>query len=250
MILLVLNPVHADSSFTAYPLQNPVNLDGRYTNANEWSDAGELALGIALITDGAYFSAKYDVNYLYTMWDFVECTTSFNGNDTYGANQVYIYLDPTNKGGGTVDEGMWSILVYTSAGASAWARHGTSTGDWTDWNTHPLGIDARFQYTSSPHSPLTHLVVEIRFALSFAELRSGVQSGSIGASIGFYDGRTDRDGGYPSRWYYKDPSSWGTLEISQVPIPEFSAIAVPFAASLLLIFSVAKLRHHRNTVGP
>ena len=248
LFLLTIQLCGADSSPTAYPLQYPVNLDGRYTNQNEWSDVVEMPLDVGISGTGAYFSAKYDSSYLYTMWDFIECRTPFSGNDTASENDVYMYLNPTNKPSETVDPSMWRILVASGYGVGAYFSRGTSDGDWTSWSrerTSEINVDSRYQYTSSPHSPLTHWIVEIRFALSGA-LKKVVAEGRMGVTINFYDGFNDVRGGYPHSWRYKDPSTWASLEFSQEVVPEFPAVALPLVTSILLIFSLAKPRGRKT----
>lgn len=240
-LLMIMPFLHAQSDFVAPPLQNAVTLDGRYSSPTEWSDASELKIETGALGVGAYFSAKYDSNYLYTMWDFVEATKSFSGNTTVPyPNQMYAYVNPTGEDTTTVDKTMYRIFMFNGR-LSATLSQGTPTGDWTEDTAAPGDIQSRQQFTSSPHSSMTHMVVELRIALTFGGIKSHM-NGGIGLAIGFYDGSKDISYDYPGDWHSKNPSTWGTLEFSTEPIPEFPTALLPVLAVLVLIFVITKKR--------
>lgn len=228
----------------AYPLQVAVNFDGRVTSATEWTDVDELELGIGTMEGAAYFGAKYDANYLYMLYDFVECTTLFKGNTTVNPNQVFIYMNPSNKATSTLDNSMYRIFVFAYSQTPRISR-GTASGEWTDTTASTSSdVSARAQLSKSPHSGQNHLVVEMRIALTFGDIKSNM-AGGIGAAIGFFDGKTGAYAGYPSRWRALDPSSWTTMEFSVVAVPEFSSLMVLLPVLALPLLLVRRQR--RNT---
>lgn len=253
LFVLSMHPVSAQQTVPqSYPLTNSVTLDGRYTTPNEWNDTSELQLDVGATTGAAYFSSKYDSNYLYTIWDFVECRTYFAGNKTNSPNQVVMNLDPSDRG--VLDDSLYAIAVVavgsssvgTPFAGSVSVSRGTSNG-WTKWGPQPSTnpISTEIQYTSSPHSSASHLVVEVRIDLTFADLKSHLSSSRIGYSMVMHDFWTNAHPAYPSHYDINTPSSWGWLDFMQVPIPEFDVIAVPLIMSLLVAALVTRRRHKR-----
>jgi hypothetical protein len=235
LVLLLLIPTNVFAAgVVAYPLQSQVTLDARYTTTAEWNDAKEYSIEAA---SGPllYYSMKYDTGYLYFMWDFVECTKPFSGNSTGYSNQVYIVLNPENKG--TLDPTMYA--VWSSGTYVSYAR-GTSSAEWTAEEPAPVDIQSRTQYTSSPHSISPHMIVEMRVALTFADLKSHL-NGAIGFALGALDGFHGRAAEYPRGWRNTNPSTWGTLEFSQTPIPEFPSLVLALLVPFMIVIVAGKL---------
>jgi hypothetical protein len=227
-LILPLPSIRAElTNPVAYPLLSKVTIDGKYTSPNEWNDTTPMRLegGIGWV---AYFSAKYDSSYLYTLWDFPECRTSFSGNDTSAANQVWFYSDPMNKRSTTVDNTMYRIAAWDDGPpvARVWGSQGLTGGGWADWASINGPFVAALQYTSSPYSQIPHMVLELRIGLTFADLKSHSNS-SIGMTLGFVDERSGFEVRYPSDYDYKNPSTWGTLSFSHTTVPEFPFPIVP-----------------------
>jgi hypothetical protein len=242
VLILVLPNVYAVSIHpVAYPLITAVTLDGKYTSASEWNDTVELPVESGIETL-AYFRAKYDSNYLYTLWDFVECRKAFNGNRTSYENQIVIYFDPLSLRSKTPDPSMYRLVVPCDIYQSeAWASHGSASGGWTNFALTSIpGLSRKVQYTSSPHSAMIHMIMELNIPLTFADLKSHMQ-GTIGFALDFYDGRTGYEAWYPSEWNYQDPSTMGTLQYSQVAVPEFSPILV-MSISLVTLYILTMFR--------
>jgi len=151
LILASNEPAAAQDYIRAFPLAVPVTLDGKYTSPAKWSDTSELQpeteIGVV-----AFFSAKYDPDYLYAMWDFAECTR----------------LQKTSF---TVDESMYRVAaLFAYTGGEIYTARGTATGEWTTWNPQiGAAISTRVQRTSSPHKAMNHCVMEVRVALTFAD---------------------------------------------------------------------------------
>ena len=241
-ILMIMPSLHAQADFVVPPLQNAVTLDGRFSNPSEWSDSLELSLESGVSGVVAYLNMKYDSNYLYLMWDFVECTKSFEGNSTVNySNQVYFDMNPTNKATETLDSSMYSIVAFDAYQGAYYQRGTTAGGDWTDNALAGADVQVRSQFTISPRRSSSHLIVEMRMALTLGNVKSNMDH-DIGFAIGFYDAYHDVGASSPRGWRDKDPSTWGTLQFSTEPIPEFPAALLPVLAVLVLIFVITKKR--------
>jgi hypothetical protein len=235
----------------AYPLAAPVVLDGQYTSASEWSDTSELPIELGVRGTVAYFSVKYDANNMYSIWDFVECQKMFDGNQSNGnyPNQVLMYLGPLSKQTSTsVDPSFYRIDVFTGTlTGKVEVSKGTSSGGWTDWDSSNVGISQRIRYVSSAHAAVSHMILELKVPLTYANLKAQIP-GKIVAAIDFSDYWTEVFADYPFRWHYKDPSSWGVLDFVSAPIPEFPMTSVPLILSVLSVFVLLRLR--RRPVPP
>jgi len=229
---------------TAYPTITNVTIDGRITNRSEWRDTTEFAVEEGNKTI-AYFRAKYDTDYLYTLFDFLECSQPFKGNSTYWGNQVYLYFDPLSVRSSSPDPSMYGISVYCDS-STIFVCEGDASGGWTPfYQTNVTGMFRKVRYAPSPHSEARHMIMELRIPLLFASLKSHMQ-GTIGFAFGLYDGRTDTEVWYPSEWQWKEgrvPSTMGTLEYSQIPIPEFSpTLVMSISMVVLCVFVIARKR--------
>ncbi|MGA2785801.1 MAG: hypothetical protein ABSF09_14005 [Candidatus Bathyarchaeia archaeon] len=228
----------------AYPLLNQVTVDGKYTSPREWNDTIVFE-AVAGLGETVYFSAKYDSTYLYTIWDFPECKTSFTGSDTKGANQVLLYLNPLNKRSATVDNTMYRIAAweYGAPVARVSGSQGLTGGGWAEWAHIDGHFLAALQYTSSPHSQTPHFVLELRIALTFANLKSATTNSSIGIALGWVDNFGNGfEVDYPSDYNYKDPSTWGTMSFSHMAVPEFPlSPTVPFLVTIFVTILACKI---------
>jgi hypothetical protein len=245
-LIVAVSPTSGQlNSPVAYPLQNKVTIDGKYTNPTEWNDTIPLKLVGGLGQEG-YFMAKYDSNYLYTMWDFPECKTSFTGSETKDANEVIFYINALNKYTTIVDDTMYRIDAWDDSPphARVSGSQGLAAGGWASW-AHLDGtgyFTTNIQYTSSPYSQTPHMILELRIALTFAGLKSATTSNSIGVGIEFGDNSNDFFLDYPSNWNYKDPSTWGTLTFSHTTVPEFPlGSTVPILTSILLTILASRM---------
>jgi len=227
-----------------YPLLNQVTVDGKYTSPREWNDTIVFE-AVAGLGETVYFSAKYDSTYLYTIWDFPECKTSFTGSDTKGANQVLLYLNPLNKRSATVDNTMYRIAAweYGAPVARVSGSQGLTGGGWAEWAHIDGHFLAALQYTSSPHSQTPHFVLELRIALTFANLKSATTNSSIGIALGWVDNFGNGfEVDYPSDYNYKDPSTWGTMSFSHMAVPEFPlSPTVPFLVTIFVTILACKI---------
>ncbi len=245
--LLMMSHAFAAPALIAYPLLNQVMLDGAYSSATEWSDADELALSSGISGVVAYFSAKYDSDFLYTMWDFIECQTPFTANAAImQSTRIVLLLNPSNVASNKLDTTMYDVIYAPSHGQTAYVARGLDTGQWTVPQVSGVDITVRGQYTTSPHFASNHLVVELSIATTFGNIKSYMGSG-VGAAIMFNDERTGIVALYASPSFKMiDPSSWGRLNFSQVPIPEFQPPFVYAIVPLALVFVAVLKRQARN----
>jgi len=221
------SPVEARETITCGKLDNPVTIDGRWTNEHEWVDAFELSIGFAQGSGEAYFKAKHDNNYLYALIDFVSDVESQEAD--VGA----VAIDSKNNGGSTpqTDDfvllGRWNSPTEF-ANVIAWGT-GTAWGEF-------MGLTGGFKVACSKnaandaYSSSSHLIYE--FQIPMSELNP--------TGIGIYVAAFDREvnkGAWP--WApMENPSQYGYMKFTSQVIPEFSTTT---SMVLLLLLGVTSL---------
>jgi len=223
-------PVEARETITCGKLDNPVTIDGKWTNEHEWVDAFELSIGFAVGSGEAYFKAKHDDDSLYALIDFVSDVESQE------ADSGFIAIDSENNGGSApqIDDfallGRWNSPTQYSA-VIAWGT-GTAWGDWT-------GLTGAFKVACSknadkdPYSTSPHLVYEFQIPMN------KLNPTGIGIFIAAFDREVNK-GAWP--WApMENPSQYNYMEFTTQVIPEFST-ATSIVLFLLLGIATFVLR--------
>lgn len=215
--------VAARQSLVCPKLDNPVTVDGKWTSAQEWTDASEFPLTFARGSGEAYFSMKHDSNNFYVLVDFVSRANTEVGD------AALVVLDTQNSGGKQVNNDDLAILirwntVTESMGAMQW-------GGWTgqNWQPLPSGFEAKSSTESQndPHSTAPHEIFEFRIP------KTTFKASTSGLMVAVSAGAEQQDfAAYP----YADisiPDNWAQLEFSDMTLAELTATTTSASTSSL-----------------
>jgi hypothetical protein len=227
----LVHPVQARESISCGALANPVTIDGKWTNADEWKDTFEVTLPFVKGSGEAYFRAKHDQNYLYALVDFVSDATS-QAND-WGA----LAIDPSNKAQSTPRTDDFLLIGRWNSPSDFLIGMAWGTG--TAWGAPSFGLTGGFKVASStnvgndPYSASSHVIYE--FQVPMSKLST--------AGIGIAAVASDRDvnmGGWPMG-PLEEPSNYAYVTFSSQVLPEFPMVTV--ALPLLFIAAVFVMRY-------
>ncbi len=227
------SPVEARETITCGKLDNPVTIDGKWTNEQEWVDAFEISIGFFQGSGEAYFKAKHDDNYLYALVDFVSDVESQE------FDMGFVAVDSKNNGGSTpqTDDFMLAGRWNSPTNFNSIIAWGTGTA----WGS-PSGLTGGLKVACSkdaandPYSSSSHLMYE--FQIPMSELNP--------TAIGIFAAAVDREvnkGIWPMT-PAENPSQYGYMEFTAQVIPEFFAPA-PIVLPLLLGVISLVLRYRR-----
>jgi hypothetical protein len=217
-LILSLTVVHAQAgqggAMTSATLQNPVAVDGRWTNSKEWTDALRIDCG------WGWVALKDDSNSLYVLVDFVNDKSPENGD------WAFVSWDQKNDGGTKPQNDDYRLVVeYTSTTTfQSLILEGTGV-DWGNQKAaSSVGISANSTndgtndpYSSSPHVIYEFQVPRVLLDNSTTIKTIGFVAGAHAFGIGFI--MTQKTASY------LQPSTWNTLTFS-IPVPEFSPAVV------------------------
>ena len=210
------------NSATCYMLKTPITLDGKWTSADEWSDAVSLPMRFnpnfkvwGLTENGtAYCMVKHDKENLYVLIDAVSSTsargTRSGGWDFYGVN-----IDATNDKSKLPTRDDLYVFITWMDGSPAFYRYmgfGTNATPW-NWNS-PIRdpVYMKQSLTSSPFSDKPHIVCEAAIPLR-----------GLSSTIGFTSAAENKPKSsavtWPSEALENVPQTWGTLIISSEEKP-------------------------------
>jgi hypothetical protein len=203
-------------------LTNDVTIDGKWTSAQEWTDASEFPLTFMQGTGEAYFSMKHDNNNFYVLVDFVSRAQTVVGDD------ALVVLDTQNDGGKQINNDDLAILirwntVTESMGAVQW-------GGWTEQNWQPLpsGFEAKssIEAQNDPHSTAPHEIFEFRIP------ETTFKASTSGLWVGIGGGGADYFALYPPA-DISSPDNWAQLEFSDQTLAELTATVTSVSTSSL-----------------
>lgn len=246
LTLLVISPVFVDASL-GKPLTCPLStqavvIDGKWTSKSEWNDTAETKLLVGAGSAEGFFRIKHDATWLYVLSEsLVDKALEYDTTTGHG-DWMQIYLDTLHDEGKspkTDDYKMWAAWTNPSY-MDILARKGTGTG-WGDvFQLDGLQVKIGLDSGNSPHSPTPHVVAEWKIPLSiigkteFGLFVRGVSDSSEVETMHLYwPGPTQADQGV-------DPSSWGTVTLSSVPIPEFTSAWLIVVASVLAVMVISR----------
>ena len=255
LLTLALTGSHvqaASKEFTSYPAVNPVKIDGKFTTASEWNDTAQVPF---YGTQGVvgYFASKYDSQFIYFVWDFVEDNEvfyGFHGDSTIVyPDQVCLWLDISNDKTDRPDENDYNICVVntgrSSTGVQVYLSRPLPLGSSWSSSQETTEFSSGSLLTASPNSDKPHLVYEFRMPVTFADIKSHMQDGGVGFATEVWDGNTRVDVYLPSNISYVSPHTWATLTFSSIAIPEFFSQPV-LVSSLILLLAVVAIYKHRD----
>lgn len=196
-------------------LTKPVTIDGKWTSADEWSDAVVVMLinsGGSNPTARAYLYAKHDQSNFYFLVDFVSATVLDAEHDSIG-----IFFDPLHNGG-TVPQSDDRVFVASTPGpgmAIGAAAGGLQLGGWSWNNPLPQGAKVSFSAAfSSSNEAQPHEIAE--YLIPFSTF-PGMQN-TIGFAVNAHHGSAATSDDILALWpadaSRDNPSTWGEMTIS------------------------------------
>jgi hypothetical protein len=218
-------------------LTKPVTVDGRWTTADEWSDAVVTALincSCSNVTASGYLYAKHDQASFYFLVDFTSSTALDVNYD--GAS---VMLDPSHSGGIIPQSGDREFVAFPNGGSMS-VGTGIQGNEWSLNNPLPEGVKVAFSMAASSNQAQPHEIAEFQIPFS---ILPGTQN-TIGFSVSARHGNFGSQYSlalWPANRIRQDKSTWCELTISPTPIPElsqaFSIIATTLVVSLTLSWS-------------
>jgi hypothetical protein len=208
----------------------PVNIDGRWTDANEWSDADDVVLSQA--NRLCHFRIKHDASSVYMLWDFVSDHKIDSGSGEAG-DRVYAAFDVNHDGLVKADVGP-DFFVYLYWWTNQQFRVLQGNGMWGHTITH-LGISAASSLTASPLSTDPHLVYE----MAIDEASYGIGANTVGVRVAAFDAgnpSTDWGPNFPSNSVDDQAATWADLSFApreyelKIVVPS-SIVTIPGAGT-------------------
>jgi len=221
------SPAEARETITCGRLENPVTIDGKWTNEHEWVDAFELSIGFAVGSGEAYFKAKHDDDSLYALIDFVSDVESQE------ADTGAIIIDSKNNGGSTPQTDDFMLLGRWDSPTQFAKAIGWGTG--TAWGsfgglTSGFNVACSKDAANNPYSSSSHLIYEFQVPMS------QLDPTGIGIIVFAFDREVNK-GAWPYA-SHENPSQWNYMKFVTQVIPEFSTAT---SMVLLLLLGVASL---------
>jgi hypothetical protein len=225
----------------------PVTIDGKWTSPTEWTDAPEIQMLVGAGNGIGYFRMKHDATNLYILGESLVDTAVEYNSTAGGGDFMSVFLDTLYNQGSAPQTGDYKLLAeYMGAGNTtirAWEGNGTG---WVKVSSiqgvqGAVGLDTG----NSPHPPHPHAVFEMSIPLSlipastfgfFIRLDESnywwASDQAILLTHFYWPGPTPANQGF-------DPSSWGTVTISNTPIQESSSspLSVTLAIFSVVVFA-------------
>jgi len=227
-----------EQSITCWILTDPVDVDGKWTNPQEWSDASESLMVAQLGNGTAYVRTKHDADYLYVLVDYVSDTVLGAGD------YCTIRFDAKGDGGNAPREDDYSFVLewLTAASSSFWMRQGTGVS----WGglTGPVGgatVKSDCKPSADPYFAAAHMVYEFKIPLAIfaSSMNSAI---CVDVQDRYPSGITML---WPTTYNTERPSTWGKLTISAVPIPEFNSVGIVAGIGIMSTMSLLVLNKKR-----
>jgi hypothetical protein len=219
-------------------LTKPVTVDGKWTAADEWSDAVDTALinsSGSNVTANGYLYAKHDTSSFYFLVDFTSVTVLDASHDATG-----VLLNPSHSGETVPQSGDREFVASMNGGYMS-VGTGIQGNEWSLHNPLPEGVKVAFSMASSNSQAQPHEIAEFQIPFSiFAGMQStiGFSFAARHASLGPQFSL----GLWPADRSREDMSTWGELTISPTPIPEFSDAFLIITATLLVSLTLTSAK--------
>jgi len=224
---------------TAYPLQNAVTYDGKWTNTNEWVDAMPSNFGT-----NAAWREKYELlssGTTFTVYDDLIIETWDNTNDA--GDYYQICIDSTATGGSTP---LTSDYIINITGHSPTATVQWYQGTGTAWTTCAAPTTITWGESLAPASPTTtfpHYTLEMQIDKTFT-------TPELGMRVAYYDAHA---GGYGLQAWPPTsadvPSNWGDIPYDMNPIPESLNLGFIIALSSVAIIAGSVILQKRSKIA-
>ena len=196
------------------PLTKPVTIDGKWTSADEWSDAVVIPLincNCSSVNANGYLYAKHDSSNFYFLIDFVSSSVLDGQHDLMG-----VFLDSLHNGGTVPQSDDRVFLVGTNGGVM---NVGAGVSQWSLNNPLPEGAKVAFSMASSSNRAQPHEISEFMIPFSiFPGMRNTIGF-SVAAGHGGVGSSEFSLALWPANRQKDNPSTWGEMTMSSTQIP-------------------------------
>jgi hypothetical protein len=206
-IMIASTPAYgARESLQVTKLANPVTLDGKWTNASEWSDTNRVSMYIVQGPDSTgYLRVKHDADMLYLMVDFISDVTPANAQ-TSSSGSAY---DSTNFG---IDQNVNDTNTTQDVTVLLRWENGKSAPNPVSppWAFGAMSYDG----TKDPDSQTSHAIYEFAVPMGTFEKPSAIR-------VSVWDQSRGVNMHWPSWQGSWSTTYFGDLVFSEVTVPEF-----------------------------
>lgn len=228
----------AGQTMTSNTSSRPVTVDGKWTQADEWAEAGGMGMQMMTgmgsmmqsVNPGA-FRVKHDADFTYVMIE------AMGDGRMDGDDMGCVAFDANHSGGSTPQQGdfRFCVQMMSQGGYRAFMNQGTGSG-WSGEMVLPSGATMAASIGSSPSQPSPHMMYEFRIPRSMLG-----QSATMGTHMTAYDKGGDRWIVWPSSTSMNSPSAMGDLMIGGAPSPAQPRAIPGFDLASVLVGLVAGL---------
>lgn len=217
---------------------NPLTIDGRWTDAQEWSDTCEI------VAPEMYWKLRHDDSYIAALFDFVGDKELNAFPDPKNCDSAGIQID-TMKDGGTTpqpDDYSFQILWLSPEKPTLVTQQGTGNG----WKDAPplLAGASSMDASNNPYSTTPHLIYEFLIPKSILP----PDASSVYGRLAVWDGNKHAIFTWPKDAYGNNPSQWGELELSKNVVSEPSDSLLLLLALGLPFYLLKRYSKRRNEI--
>lgn len=223
---------------TAPTSMYPVTIDGKWTNADEWTDTYEI------VAPGNFWRVKHDNDYILALFDHVGDTEIDSSPDPEKCDGVGIRIDTMGNGGTKPQPDDYGFLLdwLSPDRPTLVMQQGTGTG-WKDVTPLPsFSAASSMEASNDPYSAVAHLIYELQIPKSI--LPSNVSS--VYCRLADSDIKRHAVFAWPRGSDRGNPNTWGKLEFSQNSIPEFPSMILPLTLAIGIPLYLLKRRSQRR----
>lgn len=235
--------VNAKENMLSPKSENTLVIDGKWTTADEWSDALEGKLKFTEGSGEAYIRLKHDAESLYVLIDYVSLKepkeedtaiimidTTSDGGDILQKDDL-ILMSPLGPVGLGYGHGPY-ITTENAWMAIAWGTGFKTLDDFTyeDWEEEPEGFSAASatDAENNPYSTEDHVIWE--FGIPKSEFKSEIDT--IGFAAVIVSEKKQNIASYPFADVNK-PRLWAFMEFSSYTLAELASDKTPTLTTTL-----------------
>ena len=229
-----LPPVYAkENKVTALTSMYPVTIDGKWTNAEEWTDQP-----YDITAPGNVWKVKHDSDSILTLFDYIDDTQLNAFADPTRCDVATVRIDTMKNGGIKPQPDDYAFLVnwLSPDQPTLVMQQGTGNG-WNDVPPLPsFSAASSMDASNDPYSAQPHMIYEFKIPKSILP----PDTSSVNCRLGIRDGNKNIFYAWPKGSDRDNPNTWGELELSENVIPEFSSAFLPLTLALGIPLYVLK----------
>ncbi len=220
---------HVGEKYIAVYAKNPVTVDGKWTSADEWSNATELQLVSSRGEASVVFRAMHDESNLYILIEFLsDATIDYTPPNTIptadSQDFFRFYFEIGHKGSTSLTDDDCAIAPLWRDKDTIQVRQRCAFRDsWPlvgDINPPGFEVASTLDPTNSPYSS-NHLIWEAKIPKKYvrgsATIYDFTSSTTLGFAILAFDAGKQASAIFPGEFSETKPSTWSDLELAPKP---------------------------------